>query len=56
MTEPLPPTPERTLDEWEGWAGSAAGQDCIALGNGLAGSEVAQSMVDTFQASTAVPG
>jgi uncharacterized Ntn-hydrolase superfamily protein len=41
------------LHEWEGWAGSAAGRDCIALGNGLAGSRVAQSMVETFEASTA---
>jgi uncharacterized Ntn-hydrolase superfamily protein len=37
---------------WDGWAGSTAGRDCISLGNGLAGSAVAQSMVDTFRAST----
>ena len=40
------------LAEWDGWAGSTAGQDCASLGNGLAGSAVAQSMVDTFQATT----
>ena len=39
---------------WEGWAGSTAGPDCIALGNGLAGSEVAENMVVAFQESTAV--
>ena len=33
------------LDGWEGWAGSTAGQDCIALGNGLAGSDVVEQMV-----------
>jgi len=41
------------LDGWEGWSGSTAGRDCIALGNGLAGSEVTEKMVDAFQASTA---
>jgi uncharacterized Ntn-hydrolase superfamily protein len=42
------------LDDWEGWAGSTVGRDCIALGNGLAGSEVTERMVDAFQDSTAV--
>jgi uncharacterized Ntn-hydrolase superfamily protein len=37
---------------WDGWAGSTAGQDCVSLGNGLAGGAVAQRMVDTFQATT----
>ena len=37
---------------WDGWAGSTAGPDCIALGNGLAGSEVATNMVAAFQEST----
>ena len=41
------------LHEWEGWAGSTAGQDCVALGNGLAGSEVVESMVHAFQESPA---
>ena len=43
------------LAGWEGWAGSTAGPNCIALGNGLAGSEVAQNMVVAFQVSTRVP-
>jgi uncharacterized Ntn-hydrolase superfamily protein len=38
--------------DWDGWAGSTAGEHCISLGNGLAGSAVAQRMVDTFEAST----
>ena len=36
------------LDSWAGWSGSATGADCIAIGNGLAGSDVAHGMVDTF--------
>jgi uncharacterized Ntn-hydrolase superfamily protein len=44
------------LDGWEGWAGSTAGRDCIALGNGLAGSEVTEKMVDAFQGSTGAMG
>jgi uncharacterized Ntn-hydrolase superfamily protein len=39
------------LDGWEGWAGSTAGEDCIALGNGLASSRVAEKMVDAFERS-----
>jgi uncharacterized Ntn-hydrolase superfamily protein len=42
------------LDDWEGWAGSTVGRDCVALGNGLAGCEVTERMVDAFQDSTAV--
>ena len=42
------------LAGWEGWAGSAAGPNCIALGNGLAGSEVAENMVAAFQEATTV--
>src|SRR3954447_16271618 len=34
------------LEGWEGWSGSTPGQDCIALGNGLAGSQVTEEMVD----------
>ena len=41
------------LDAWEGWAGSTSGQDCVALGNGLAGSEVVEQMVNGFEESTA---
>lgn len=39
------------LQAWEGWAGSTAGRDCIALGNGLAGPQVTEDMVATFQRS-----
>lgn len=42
------------LDGWEGWAGITVGRDCVALGNGLAGSEVTERMVEAFQESTAV--
>ena len=41
------------LEAWEGWSGSTTGQDCIALGNGLSGSQVTQEMVDAFQETTA---
>lgn len=40
------------LDSWDGWSGSAAGDCCLALGNGLAGSDVVNGMVTTFQQST----
>ena len=42
------------LEGWEGWAGSTVGRDCVALGNGLAGREVTERMVEAFQDSTAV--
>ena len=41
------------LHDWEGWAGSVAGRDCIAVGNGLASSAVVEEMVDGFERSTA---
>ena len=41
------------LDGWEGWAGSIDGRDCVALGNGLASSEVAAEMVRAFEESPA---
>ena len=37
------------LHTWDGWSGSAAGQGCVALGNGLAGSDVVEQMVRTFE-------
>ena len=37
------------LDSWNGWSGSAAGEGCVAVGNGLAGSDVVHEMVGTFQ-------
>jgi uncharacterized Ntn-hydrolase superfamily protein len=40
------------LDSWDGWSGSAAGDCCLALGNGLTGSDVVHAMVTTFQQST----
>jgi len=39
------------LHTWDGWAGSAAGRDCVALGNGLAGSDVVDQMIRTFEGS-----
>jgi uncharacterized Ntn-hydrolase superfamily protein len=36
---------------WDGWAGSATGRDCVALGNGLAGVEVVDQMIRTFEGS-----
>ncbi|QJY45866.1 DUF1028 domain-containing protein [Pseudonocardia broussonetiae] len=39
------------LHSWDGWAGSARGRDCLALGNGLAGGGVVERMVATFDAS-----
>jgi uncharacterized Ntn-hydrolase superfamily protein len=41
------------LAGWRGWAGSAAGHHCVALGNGLASSAVAQHMITTFEDSRA---
>jgi uncharacterized Ntn-hydrolase superfamily protein len=38
---------------WDGWSGSASGRACIALGNGLAGAEVVEHMVETFEDSGA---
>jgi uncharacterized Ntn-hydrolase superfamily protein len=37
------------LAGWAGWSGSETGEGCIALGNGLAGSDVVHDMVRTFQ-------
>jgi uncharacterized Ntn-hydrolase superfamily protein len=39
------------LHTWAGWAGSAAGRDCVALGNGLASEDVVDQMVQTFEGS-----
>jgi uncharacterized Ntn-hydrolase superfamily protein len=41
------------LRSWNGWSGSAAGHDCVALGNGLAGSAVVDRMITTFEDSRA---
>jgi uncharacterized Ntn-hydrolase superfamily protein len=41
------------LHTWDGWAGSAAGQACVAVGNGLASSDVVEHMVRTFESSSA---
>jgi uncharacterized Ntn-hydrolase superfamily protein len=38
---------------WEGWSGSAAGDGCVALGNGLASNDVVEHMVRTFEESHA---
>jgi uncharacterized Ntn-hydrolase superfamily protein len=37
------------LHAWDGWAGSCTGRDCVALGNGLAGTGVVEEMVATFE-------
>lgn len=37
------------LADWDGWSGSAAGHDCVALGNGLASARVVDQMVATFE-------
>jgi uncharacterized Ntn-hydrolase superfamily protein len=37
------------LHTWDGWAGSRAGRHCVALGNGLASSDVVHRMVTTFE-------
>ncbi|GAA4697386.1 DUF1028 domain-containing protein [Pseudonocardia yuanmonensis] len=39
------------LHTWDGWAGSTSGRHCVALGNGLAGGDVVDRMVATFDAS-----
>jgi uncharacterized Ntn-hydrolase superfamily protein len=36
------------LHEWDGWSGSARGDGCVALGNGLASQGVVDAMVTTF--------
>ena len=41
------------LYDWEGWAGSSVGRDCVALGNGLASGDVVHQMVKTFEGSRA---
>jgi uncharacterized Ntn-hydrolase superfamily protein len=41
------------LHTWDGWSGSASGRACVALGNGLAGAEVVEHMVRTFEDSGA---
>jgi len=41
------------LHSWNGWSGSASGRACVALGNGLAGAEVVEQMVRTFEDSSA---
>jgi len=38
--------------EWDGWAGDRVGNHCLALGNGLAGGEVLDSMVCVFEDGT----
>jgi len=40
------------LVSWDGWSGSATGDCCLAIGNGLAGSDVVHEMVGTFQHTT----
>ena len=37
------------LGSWDGWSGSATGDCCNALGNGLAGGDVVRGMVGAFQ-------
>ena len=39
------------LHAWDGWAGSAAGRACVALGNGLASGAVVEQMIRTFVGS-----
>ncbi len=41
------------LYNWDGWAGSSVGRGCVALGNGLASSDVVHQMVKTFEGSRA---
>jgi uncharacterized Ntn-hydrolase superfamily protein len=41
------------LYNWDGWSGSSVGRHCVALGNGLASSDVVQQMVKTFEGSRA---
>jgi len=37
------------LASWAGWSGSATGEGCVAIGNGLAGADVVNEMVGTFE-------
>jgi uncharacterized Ntn-hydrolase superfamily protein len=37
------------LHDWDGWSGSADGDGCVALGNGLASERVVDQMVTTFE-------
>ena len=39
------------LHTWDGWAGSTSGRHCVALGNGLASSDVVDQMVRAFEGS-----
>ena len=39
------------LHTWEGWAGSAAGQSSLALGNGLASEDVVNGLIRGFEGS-----
>ena len=39
------------LHSWDGWAGSRERRHCVALGNGLAGADVVEEMVRTFERS-----
>jgi len=43
------------IDNWDGWSGSAAGAGCVAVGNGLAGSDVVHEMVRQFQQASGRP-
>lgn len=40
------------VDTWDGWAGRATGNGCVALGNGLEGAQVVDAMVSTFEGET----
>jgi uncharacterized Ntn-hydrolase superfamily protein len=41
------------LPTWDGWSGSRVGRHCAALGNGLAGGNVVDQMVRTFEGTQA---
>jgi uncharacterized Ntn-hydrolase superfamily protein len=41
------------LHTWDGWAGSSEGRHCVALGNGLAGGDVVDQMVRSFEETDA---
>ena len=43
------------LDSWTGWSGSATGEGCVAIGNGLAASDVVHEMLSSFHRSSARP-
>ena len=47
------PTPEPTCTRGTDGRAAATGRDCVALGNGLAGSDVVDQMVTTFEGSRA---